>query len=926
MTLRRITTACLLIAVLAVVCMPSQTQAADGTAVATIFSGAVLDMVADALGLMNSILVWAIGLLAGWLQGALELDPSGGGAIIYTAWRTLRDLCNMAFIIALILMAFGTIFDSLDISFLKPYSISGNGRSAIAGFLMAAIFLNFSLAIGQTVMAASNRVSDIVLTLLPKNLGPQIAQRVGFAQVANGIQPQTPLVLGIPPELLAPDQYAALQTWNPERLRLLNSCLAGEFAGGAPAGQLKPGVRLDTPAGCFEAVQGGGPGAYESGVLPGGVRSPGLDALVTNEALLNAVIPGAGTALKWYNKYENLSTQDLTGKQSRITGYIFSIIMLGSLLLSFISMLAFAVVRIPMLWILLALSPIAWTSLAFPGATFYKDWWKQFWAWNLFSPLYLFVIYLGMLLLQNTNVAIASLGAQGSPFLASAGVAFQYLIAAMVFTGGAGLVLKASFLSGTIAGTWVSRITGFTGIGGPGGAFGPVGRFLGYTTGATAAYKGVVGGITSKYEDLTTKPGARRQEEVEARFKRLGGFGDRSAAEKLQQTRLKEQLEKNKERGVPIADLRKDLGAGEEALKANKAPDTKYFAAAKTLLDDGELKPEEVKRYMDAAGGATSTYGRAFAQSVREAGLKKLKERAKDKKYKSDAKGVGEVLDLMGSMSDDERKTFLGELERNQPLLRAKLAGDQKIGAMTDKETGKVLTTTEILERSASKLSDAELVELYKERKGGTMTLGPQATYILNDKLGSKEAKKLLRTADPVTREELRKDVREQQKKTLREQAEEKGKLEDLKEEVARERQQAKEARGGGAEGGSSKATPPPIPPPTRPSPRPTPSTPPAPTGTAAPTPSRTVRQSSGVQPAKPARSSGDTAESTAPKQVRVAVLLNGKPMGTIVVPEGATDGDLQRAALGIPEVARQLKGKAFRKLYALGVLNITTS
>jgi hypothetical protein len=156
-----------------------------------------------------------------------------------------------------------------------------------------------------------------------------------------------------------------------------------------------------------------------------------------------------------------------------------------------------------------------------------------------------------MLLLQNVNVAVATLGAQNSVFLASLGVAFQYFIAAIVLIGGTAAVLKASFLSGTIAGDVVGRITSALGVGGPGGAFAPIGRLVG----VTPAVSGAIGGVTTKYEELVTKPGERREEATEAKVRAM--FGDRGAYEALQQKRIKEQADKNKERGASMEALRK---------------------------------------------------------------------------------------------------------------------------------------------------------------------------------------------------------------------------------------------------------------------------------------------------------------------------------------------------------------------------------
>jgi hypothetical protein len=924
----RIISSALLIA-FSVLLVPAPTYAISISdipgAVGNSFLSIVLEGANAWLGLFNQILVSAIGLLGGLLQKIIEIDPSGGGAVVYTAWRTLRDMCNMAFIIALILMAFGTIFNSLEIGFLKPYSVMG-GRGVIWNFLFAAILLNFSLAIGQTIMSASNQVSNIVIELLPKDISAQIAQQLKYAEVATGtLSAPTPVLLGLPPDTLTPSQQAEARKWPVNQQQLMLQCLNGELAG-----QARPGERLDTPAGCYAAVLARGPNA------------PGTATAVTNT--YQSLPQGASNLAQWvnspfmttaYNLGRKLSSgAKIPSKMATLTGYVFSIIMLSSLLLDFLTVVIFMMIRIPALWILLALSPLAWTALAFPGLRTYENWWKQFWAWNLFSPLYLFVLYLGMLLLQNTNSAVASLGAQNSVFIGSFGVAFQYLIAGIVFVVGTGMVLKASFLGGTIAGTWVGRITAITGVGGASGSFGPIGRFLGTTTGAPAAYKGITGGIGAKYEELVTKPTARRQEEIEARYRGLGGLGDRGAMEALQQKRIKEQMDKNKERNVPIATLRKDLEEGQATLGRNQTPDAKYFAAAKALMDEGELKNEELIGFQKAATALSPRYG----QAVRESVQKKFKEKAEKKKFKSDEKGVAEVINLMETMNDDERKKFLGDLERNQPLLRAKLAGNQKIGAMIDKDTGKPLTTSAILEKNASKLSDEELLELYKERKAGTITLGENAEFVLNDRLADRDVKKLLRLADAKTRQDILKDARDQRKAKLRETARGKVEEEKEKEEVSAEIQKEKEEQqttrateqavrmAGGItperqremqqeleEFGQAR--------PVRPSARPTP-TRPAPPPPSSP---RVPVQGGGSTP--PRTRSAGTPITPKPRQISLSVSVNGRFRGTTTVPADSTEGTMLQAARGIPAVAQDLQDKTVQRTqYLLGKLNIITT
>ncbi len=78
---------------------------------------------------------------------------------IYSVWKFVRDFVNMFFILILIIMAFGTIFDIDHYKF----------KDLFVSFLIAAVLVNFSFAIGKYIINISNDLSIIFLQPIVKS-------------------------------------------------------------------------------------------------------------------------------------------------------------------------------------------------------------------------------------------------------------------------------------------------------------------------------------------------------------------------------------------------------------------------------------------------------------------------------------------------------------------------------------------------------------------------------------------------------------------------------------------------------------------------------------------------------------------------------------------------------------------------------------
>ncbi len=92
-----------------------------------------------------------------------------------------------------------------------------------------------------------------------------------------------------------------------------------------------------------------------------------------------------------------------------LVSLLFALILSGILLFSMLVALAFAFIRVPFIWALLIVSPIAWMAFILPGTKkWWTMWWNQFFGWNLFLPVYLFFIYLGLVFLSKRDEIISS--------------------------------------------------------------------------------------------------------------------------------------------------------------------------------------------------------------------------------------------------------------------------------------------------------------------------------------------------------------------------------------------------------------------------------------------------------------------------------------------------------------------------------------
>src|SRR3989344_2630254 len=450
----------------------------------TIAYGAVNGFFAFSLSIMFTIVGKLLAMMVVMLDWVVNLRIYTNVPIIQEGWKIMRDFANMLFIIALIVMAYGTIFNIPGYDF----------RSLIKKFLIAALLINFSLVIGGLIIDATQVLNNTFL-----NAMGYIAGHLG-----NGLNPAQ--------------------------------------------------------------------------ILPVGVGD-----ISSSEAIANAL---AGS----------------------IVTLIVSVFLLFTFAVSVAVPLAVAFVRIPVLWALLIVSPMAWLLSILPATKkAYDSWWRHFLAWNLFLPYYLFFMYFALYFLSKKDAVLSGLGQDfvysgltGLQSNFTFGLLFYYVMVAVFMIGGT----KAAMSAGRFSGTGIVNVAQW--------GRNKVANRIGWNA-AIRAGKG-------RFEEIGEKEEARVSRQ--AAFMREGlGYVTGGRRGFVEEQRAKDIAEAKKrfDRVVDPAELRK-------LMEAKKGPIRDQLALREIMKErgllrggqyvDGKYVGDEYKETFEMYGGNGTVSGRQFAASM----------------------------------------------------------------------------------------------------------------------------------------------------------------------------------------------------------------------------------------------------------------------------------------------------------------------
>lgn len=320
-----------------------------------------------------------------------------------------------------------------------------------------------------------------------------------------------------------------------------------------------------------------------------------------------------------------ISGADMAG--GMLISVVFAIILSLIFLFSMLVALVFAIVRVPIIWALLIVSPFAWMSHILPGTNkWWSKWWNLFFGWNLFLPVYLFFMYLGLIFLSQRDTIIGAVlktaqTASGTnpandPLLSSLtnslsfNLVFFYLFAAFVMVGGTWAAKETTSLMGTGFDKGLGWAKGFV----KRVPLPYIGNLQAGETATKARYDQFQqegfkqGGFVNRWTGGAANKiygGKDAQTRADAKAMDRFGVNERNAVEKQEASEISSY--KAKIRNTNTNELRTKMNTGSR---------TQQLAVRELLKERNQLSGDEIISTYHMYGGDRTENGRKFIGSV----------------------------------------------------------------------------------------------------------------------------------------------------------------------------------------------------------------------------------------------------------------------------------------------------------------------
>lgn len=524
--------------------------------------GAAQKALGQTLYLIFDLLGYTLSALANLTSIVLNLRVINDVPVVAESWEIMRDFANMFFIVGLIIMAYGTIFDRPNYDY----------RALLMRFVISAVLVNFSLVLCGLVVDASQVVSNTFLNSMG-NIGQQFGNHLN------------------------------------------------------PAELLDPKLGLNSNFSSFTSVA-------------------------------------------------NLTF-------SAVVTLFFAVFLLITYISSLAVVVAVGLARVPVLWLLMVLSPLAVLARMLPSThSWYKKWEHYFIAWNLFLPFYLFFLFFALHFLSKKDEILATLSRSladnpetlTNPIAGnfSVGLIFYYFITAFLLIGGAKMAMSASNFSGTRISqvtSWAEKQTA---------RLGAAGRRL---SGYDALRQGAQQGVGEKMKDIQQRG--------------LFGYGGQNAFDRRSAAwaeRFGATGAKDVQMAKEIGDYKNKLGKVQDETELRRlmtsGPISQQLAAREILKDRGQMSNAEMIDTFEEYSKASSTGAQKFAQSLdysrfapqeREKWFNQVRDIETKRKIagimaeKGDLRDVSQVQGMLNNLYNKDaikdRRDFLNKVQKKNILL-----------------------------------------------------------------------------------------------------------------------------------------------------------------------------------------------------------------------------------------------------------------
>lgn len=339
------------------------------------------------------------------------------GIAVSVGYPVILGVANIFFVLILLWIAIATIFD------FEPYT----ARSLLPRLIIAALLINFSLAIGSAFINLSNGIADIFYTNLTRTKNISEVIRIMY-----------------PTEKLLAEATRPLKGVDEKTRAIVEDQLRKTSKAATPQVQASTGLATINAYECEKS----------SAVRSLRIGNPAVEIFCRNLVLsvynaLNATPPNAqvGPVL--------VRAQAIAWKIVIFPIFIFVLFAAGILLLIRVIALAFVLI----------FGPVAFLSLALPAMQrFHGMWWSSLTQWSFFFPAFMFLFWLTFAMYSRIPTALLTSEIAGqSQRIDLYGGLFAYFIASAFLIGSLIVANKFGIYGASTVTGWGKKLAGATG-------------------------------------------------------------------------------------------------------------------------------------------------------------------------------------------------------------------------------------------------------------------------------------------------------------------------------------------------------------------------------------------------------------------------------------------------------------------------------